>query len=298
MTAWNQIAAQISAATGHPFEINTPSPRGGGSINQAWMIESRGQRYFVKLNQAHREDMFAAEAEGLNAMAATGAIKVPEALCRGVAGEGSFANSFIVMDYLDTGPNGDDTQAMMGTQLAKMHHTTQDRFGWHRNNTIGSTPQINDWSPSWIDFWREHRLGYQLDLARTNGAPRGMIQTGERLMEEFPALFTDYQPVASLLHGDLWGGNAAADQDGNPVIFDPATYYGDREADIAMTELFGGFSQAFYSAYKEAWPLDHGYAVRKILYNTYHLLNHFNLFGSGYVTQAQSSMERVLSEIR
>lgn len=294
MTAWNQIAEQISAAIGHPYEIDAPSPRGGGSINQAWMVESRGQRYFVKLNQAHREEMFAAEAEGLNEMAATRAIKVPKALCWGVAG----TNSFIVMDYLDTGPNGSDTQALMGTQLARMHQATQDRFGWHRNNTIGSTPQINDWSPSWIDFWRDQRLGYQLELAKTNGAPRGMIQTGERLMEAFQSLFTDYVPVASLLHGDLWGGNAAADQEGNPVIFDPATYYGDREADIAMTELFGGFSQAFYSAYNETWPLDDGYAVRKILYNAYHLLNHFNLFGGGYASQAQSSMERVLSELR
>ena len=177
-----------------------------------------------------------------------------------------------------------------------MHRTTRPQFGWWRDNTIGSTPQINTEEHDWIAFFREHRLHYQLELTATHGNTR-LLRAGEKLLEALPAFYSDYTPPASLLHGDLWGGNHGQLRDGTPVIFDPAVYYGDREADLAMTELFGGFSFSFYAAYNEAWPLDAGYRVRRELYNLYHVLNHFNLFGGGYAGQAEGMIGRLVSEV-
>jgi fructosamine-3-kinase len=177
-----------------------------------------------------------------------------------------------------------------------MHRTARDHFGWDRDNTIGSTPQHNAPCGEWVTFWREHRLGFQLDLAARQGYGGRLQKLGERLLADLTGLI-DHDPRPSLLHGDLWGGNIGYDREGNPVIFDPAVYYGDREADLAMTELFGGFGSGFYAAYEEAWPLDPGYSVRKTLYNLYHILNHLNLFGSGYLGQAQTMTERLLAEL-
>jgi len=252
------------------------------------------QHWFVKLNSADRLAMFEAEAAGLEEIANTGTIRVPRPLLTG-SQEG---RSYIVMEYIPMGRGSGRAMSLAGEQLAALHHATAEAFGWHRDNTIGSTPQPNAWSNDWVAFWREHRLGFQLHLAVRNGAPRMVVDKGERLQADLEAFFTDYRPVPSLLHGDLWGGNQGVATTGEPVIFDPAVYYGDREADLAMTELFGGFGRDFHAAYDEAWPRDPGYAVRKTLYNLYHILNHFNLFGGGYLSQAQAMMESLLSEVR
>jgi fructosamine-3-kinase len=177
-----------------------------------------------------------------------------------------------------------------------MHRKAWGQFGWHRDNTIGSTPQTNTPARNWVDFWRRNRLGFQLALAHRNGYGGRLQDRGRRLLERFPTLL-DHAPQSSLLHGDLWGGNMSFDRGGNPVIYDPAVYYGDRETDLAMTELFGGFGGDFYAAYEEAWPLAPGYPTRKLLYNLYHILNHLNLFGSGYLGQAQGMIERLLAEL-
>ena len=179
-----------------------------------------------------------------------------------------------------------------------MHRHTQDRFGWHRDNTIGSTPQPNEKNSDWVVFWQQQRLGFQLELAAQNGIADSLREQGQRLIEVLPSFFSNYRPAPSLLHGDLWSGNYAMDTAGHPVIYDPAVYYGDREADLAMTELFGSLPQQFYSAYEEAWPIDAGYSVRKTLYNLYHILNHFNLFGGGYSSQAGHMIKSLLSETR
>ncbi|MFQ5486860.1 MAG: fructosamine kinase family protein, partial [Gammaproteobacteria bacterium] len=156
---------------------------------------------------------------------------------------------------------------------------------------------INTPDEDWPRFWQQRRLGYQLQLAARNGYDDGLRQRGERLLEAVPLFFNGRQPPPALLHGDLWSGNYAVTRSGEPVIFDPAVYYGDREADLAMTELFGGFPAAFYDAYNEAWPLAPAYRVRKTLYNLYHILNHLNLFGAAYLSQAQAMMEQLLSEV-
>jgi fructosamine-3-kinase len=273
------------------FRIERATPVAGGCIHRCLLLEGGGRRYFAKTNARSELDNFAAEADGLTALSAAGA-RVPVPLCRGQAGE----QAFLVLEHLEMRGNGD--YAALGRSLAKVHSFHGDCFGWRRDNYIGRTPQINRCSPSWSDFWREARLGPQLELARKNGCGKSLLRKGEQLAEAVPGLLSEHAPAASLLHGDLWSGNAGFLADGTPVLFDPAVYWGDREADLAMTELFGGFPQAFYSAYREAARLDQGYAVRKTLYNLYHVLNHANLFGGGYTEQAERMIERLLAELR
>ena len=188
--------------------------------------------------------------------------------------------------------------AALGEGLAAMHRHCASEFGWRQDNTIGTTPQLNSYSSDWLQFWSERRLKFQLQLADRNGYQGELLKLGARLSEACHVLFDNYHPQPSLLHGDLWSGNVAALPDGTPIIFDPAVYFGDRETDIAMTELFGGFNGSFYSAYNDAWPLDKGYQQRKHFYNLYHVLNHLNLFGGGYLRQAEHLMSRLLSELR
>lgn len=181
--------------------------------------------------------------------------------------------------------------------LAALHRHRAARFGWHIDNTIGATPQPNQAGDDWIDFWRYWRLLHQLQLAASNGIGRHVVDRGELLAANLAGLFPGYRPMPCLLHGDLWSGNAAYSDD-RPVVFDPAVYDGDREADLAMTELFGGFAPDFYSAYRESWPLDAGYTVRRDLYNLYHVINHFNLFGGGYGPQAARMLDALLAGLR
>jgi len=290
---WRAIAADLSRVTGSPFPGSRAEPAGGGSINRAFRLDGGERRFFVKLNSAWRLEMFEAELAGLMELAATKAVRVPAPICCG----SDALHSWIVLEHLELG-NGTDGLAALGAQLALMHRSTAANFGWSRDNTIGSTPQHNEWCSDWIVFLRERRIGFQLQLAQRN-AYRGRLQSsGEKLLAELDAFFAGYRPEASLLHGDLWGGNAAVLAGGEPAIFDPAVYFGDREADLAMTELFGGFPQAFYRGYGDAWPLDPGYRVRKQLYNLYHLLNHLNLFGSSYLAPAQAAIDGLLGEIR
>jgi fructosamine-3-kinase len=193
---------------------------------------------------------------------------------------------------LDMGGSNSKSDQEMGRKLAAMHKATSSKgFGWTMNNTIGSTPQINTWTADWVEFYRQHRLAYQFQLARRRG---GSFPRQDELLAAIPELLAGHEVQPSLVHGDLWGGNAGCTATGEPVIFDPATYYGDREVDIAMTELFGGFPAGFYQGYNEVFPLDAGYEQRKNLYNLYHILNHFNLFGGGYASQANRLIDQIL----
>lgn len=287
---WQPIEAAIEAATGEPFRIRDTHPMGGGCINQAVLIEGESQSFFVKLNAESLLSMFEAEAAGLDEMLGAQAIRVPKPVCSGAHA----GHSWLVMEYIPMG--GRSNAVLAGEQLARMHRKQADGFGWRLDNTIGSTPQPNGWIDDWIAFWRERRLGFQLRVAARKGYGGALQSKGEKLLGCFDRLL-DHNPVPSLLHGDLWGGNIGYDNDGSPVIFDPAVYYGDREADLAMTELFGGFGKAFHDAYDSDWPIDSGYRVRKTLYNLYHILNHLNLFGGGYASQAEGMMDRLLAEI-
>ncbi|MGB7412972.1 MAG: fructosamine kinase family protein [Thermosynechococcaceae cyanobacterium] len=284
---WQTIEAHVEQVTRNPFSIQERCSVGGGSINQAYRISDSSQQYFVKLNQASKVAMFEAEALGLREMAQAGAIQVSEPICWGIT-EG---HSYIVLEWLHLSSSRADWN-QMGRQLAAMHRTVSEQgHGWHQSNTIGETPQMNPWTKNWGAFFAEHRIGYQLRLAQRRG---GHFSQGTALLEVIPSILADHQPEPSLVHGDLWSGNAAF-AEGVPVILDPAVYYGDREVDIAMTELFGGFPRAFYEGYNQAWPLPEAYSQRKILYNLYHILNHFNLFGGSYAAQAERMIAQVLS---
>ncbi len=284
-----QIAASINDATQRPFKARSATPVGGGSINAAYRLDgSDGTRYFLKLNEARHHAMFVAEAAGLDTIAATGTVRVPRPITHGIADR----QSYLLLEYLELNAHGN--VRLLGEQLAALHRRTSSRFGFTQDNFIGTTLQPNGWKDDWIAFWREQRLGYQLRLAVQNGYAGEVQRLGEQLLEALPAFFLGYTPQPSLLHGDLWSGNHAYLADGTPALFDPAAYYGDRECDLAMTELFGGYPADFYAAYRAAWLLDEGYTVRRDLYNLYHILNHANLFGGGYVKQAEQMMQRLL----
>jgi protein-ribulosamine 3-kinase len=284
------ISTSIHDATHRSFTLRATTPVGGGSINEAFRLEGAdGSRYFLKLNDAQHLPIFVAEAAGLDAIAATNTLRVPRPISHGIAG----GQSYLVLEHLELSTRGD--AKLLGEQLATLHRCSAKQFGFAQNNFIGTTPQPNTWKNSWIDFWREQRLGFQLRLAAHNGYGGQLQSLGEKLLDAMPAFFASYTPQPSLLHGDLWSGNYAFLSDGTPTIFDPATYYGDRECDLAMTELFGGYASDFYAAYRAAYPLDAGYATRRDLYNLYHILNHANLFGGGYVRQAEEMMLRLMA---
>ncbi|WP_309398033.1 fructosamine kinase family protein [Cerasicoccus maritimus] len=282
------VEAAITEATGANFALQSTQACGGGCINEAYRVEdASGQTYFVKLNEDTASVMFSAEARALKAIAAVGAIRAPHVIAQGHTKQ----RAFLVLEDLDFGGAPLDWSAM-GEQLAALHRKVSDRFGWPESNFIGSTPQQNAWADDWPTFFREQRLRPQFSIARRRGAP---IRGDTAFLNIVDDLLAGHTPEPSLLHGDLWGGNAGHDSAGNPVIFDPASYYGDRETDLAFTHMFGGFPPSFYAAYEGAWPLPDGYERRAEIYNLYHVVNHANLFGGGYHGQAEAVIRRLLA---
>ncbi len=288
-TALTQTLSRVTQA---PLTFKAASPISGGDINQAYKLTFQTQTtdclYFIKLNQVDGLSMFEAEAAGLTQIAQTQTIRVPVPICSGV--HENYA--YLILEYCPIVPLTDRTRHELGRKLAELHLASgSTAFGWQQNNTIGSTPQPNPWTTNWAEFWQGSRIGYQLDLAQQKG---GRFKYGDRLLANIPEILQAHSPKPSLVHGDLWGGNAGALATGEPVIFDPAVYWGDREVDLAMTELFGGFGAAFYQGYEAVYPIEPGFANRKSLYNLYHILNHYNLFGGSYGRQADRMMADLL----
>jgi protein-ribulosamine 3-kinase len=296
MTADAAISDWLSRSSGRQFAVTPAAEVSGGSIHRCVRWASPGGDAFVKIAPAGKLPAFAAEAEGLRALAAASALRVPAVLAAGEIG----AHALLALEWLELGVaevNDGAVQARLGEQLAMQHRATAPRFGWHRDNTIGATQQQNAWHDDWVRFFRERRLAVQLDLALHNGLESRIVDRGRDLGERCGAFFSSYRPVPSLLHGDLWGGNwGVVAGVREPAIFDPSVYFGDRETDIAMTRLFGGFGPRFYAAYQAAWPLDQAAGTRRTLYNLYHVLNHFNLFGGGYGRQAEGMIDKLLAE--
>lgn len=264
----------------------------GGDINRCFKLTlSSGRVFFLKENQSSLVHMFAAESAGLLELAdaAKGieGIFVPKPFAWGLDG----GRSFLLMEYINQGRLTSSTS--FGASLAELHRSARnDSCGFEQDNWIGSTPQLNSPTVSWHTFYSECRLGFQWRLARKNGF--GNL-TADRAMERIQSNISNILPAPdkpSLLHGDLWGGNWMAGIEGYAWLIDPAVYYGHREADIAMTELFGGFPSGFRDAYRNTWPLDPGFDERRNLYNLYHLLNHLNLFGSSYWPGVMSSISQ------
>lgn len=288
---WSAIEQAITEHTNRRFSIQSSAPVGGGCINSAHRLDGSDISYFVKLNRADRSAMFEVEALALGELEASGTVRVPRPVCFGTAQQ----CAYLVLQWIPVRPSDAASDRLLGHQLAELHRTEQAHFGWPQNNFIGSTEQINTRSGDWIEFWKAQRLGYQLELAARQGYRGRLQQDGDRLCAALHHFFSGYSPTASLLHGDLWSGNHATDESGQPLIFDPACYYGDRETDLAFSEFFGGFSSGFYQGYQDEWPLADGYEQRKILYNLYHVLNHANLFGGGYAGSAQQMIRQLLA---
>lgn len=298
---WQHFSEHLSEQLNQAIHIETAHPVGGGDIHDAYQLHTASGNYFLKLNQPQALPLFETEAHALTAIANSNTIRCPK-----VFGFGQYQNhAWLLIEHLQLTAQGDDFQR--GRDLAFMHHQINQQsqpFGWFEDNFIGHTIQRNQWHFEWIDFYAQQRLQPQLELAQINGADQSLFNKGQQLIEKLPFWFSSYQPEASLLHGDLWGGNSAFAQSSIPgdepeaVIFDPASYYGDRETDIAMTELFGGYSAQFYAGYNDVFPLDSGYQQRKPLYNLYHILNHFNLFGGHYQHQALNTIDQLLAQAK
>ena len=271
----DELARQIGAP------VDNAQPAYGGDINQAARIEAGGASYFVKWNASSPSTMFPAEAYGLRLLAGANAIRVPAVIAWADAGLPFPA--YLLLEYVETGSKrGDGVMAAFGQQLAALHRHTAGQHGLDQDNFIGRLPQPNRPTVSWAGFYGQHRIGFQMELARQRGRlPKRREDLLTRLIARLPDLLDDTAIQPSLLHGDLWGGNYLIDDQGQAVLIDPAVCYGHREMDLAMSELFGGFSSRFYDAYDAAYPLD-GYPERRALYQLYYILAHLNLFGESY----------------
>ena len=294
MERFATIAREMTILTG---VLCAPRPQGkvpGGSINECYHWPCRGGALFVKVALRARLPDFEAEVAGLAELEAARAVRVPRVLAVGYTD----ATAFLALEWITAGARSPDCERRLGEGLARLHAVSAPRFGWTRDNTIGRTPQANAWMDDWTEFFRERRLRPQLARAVAGGYAQMLEAPGQRLLESLHLLLAGHRPSPSLLHGDLWGGNWLASEDIEPVVFDVAVYYGDRETDLAMTRLFGGFGNAFYKAYEGVTPPAAGEPMRRDLYNLYHVLNHANLFGAGYARQARESIDRLLAQVR
>lgn len=264
---------------------------GGGCIARATRVDTDTRSFFLKWSRADVARTFPAEAAGLRALrAAESTLFVPEPLVARDAADGQ--PGILLLPWIEQGAPGADFWEAFGRGLAGVHRHTARRYGFDEDNFIGRLPQENGWYDDWASFFRERRLEPQVRRAREHGRwQRGWNASLASLYAALPDILPR-SPEASILHGDLWSGNYLVTASGTAALIDPAAYFGHREADLAMTELFGGFDRRFYAAYREAWPLDAGYDVRRDVYNLYHLINHLNHFGGGYAGSVEAILQR------
>lgn len=268
-------------------------PVSGGDIADATVIVGSDHRVFVKSMPPTQSMLLSAEADGLAALADTGAIRVPRILARGHAETEDLA--WLALEYLELTPRNDQTDHLLGEALAALHRHGSDHFGWHRNNFIGLTPQRNTPNPNWTSFFAGERLHPQLERFCKRYPERLELAHTDDLIAAWHRLADDHQPEPSLLHGDLWAGNAASIGGRQPVIYDPSVHYGDRECDLAMAALFGGFASSFQTAYERVWPMPEGWPQRRRYYQLYHLLNHANLFGGAYIGRVCTEIKTLIA---
>ena len=284
----SEITALLSEKTGGKTSIEKIIPLSGGSINNAFRLETDTGNYFMKYNRASAyPGMFEQEARGLELLRGADEIRVPEVILPG--DEGTY--SFIILEHLDSSTKTDNFWEDFGRRLAALHRHAGDKFGLDHDNYIGSLKQYNDRHERWTDFFREQRLMVQMEMAARSGMlPTQVRKAFESLFTRLDDIFPEEAP--SLIHGDLWSGNYMVDELGEAAIIDPAVYYGSREMDIGMSRLFGVFGPGFYEAYNEAWPMEAGWRERIEICNLYPLMVHVNLFGSGYLGSVGSILQR------
>ncbi len=286
---WNAIADQLSDTLQFGYKITERTRVSGGDINENYQISDGEQRYFVKVNSPEKIEMFECEKENLAKLRSTNTVQVPEFITLGKTKEAAF----LILNYLPTKPLYQcPSSRIFGEQLANLHlQHEQLEYGFDSDNYIGTTVQPNRWHKKWAQFFTEQRIGWQLELLAEKGI--SVAEDNEAVLDSVYFGLKNHNPQPSLLHGDLWSGNAANGPFG-PLCYDPACYYGDRECDIAMSELFGGFDNAFYQGYQSVYPLNERYQQRKSIYNLYHVLNHCNLFGGHYIGQAEQLIDDLL----
>lgn len=288
----SSVQHAVVQVAGDGVRVRSERAVGGGMINETrQLLLTNGKSFFLKVNSRAHSDLFVEEARGLLALRETTGPRVPAPL--GLFEKGD--HQYLLMEWIEAGRPGGDFWTRFGGALAQLHRTNRSpRCGFFGDNHIGTTDQPNGWMVSWHDFFGERRLLFQVELARKHGRADAAMEQGVRsLIKKLPDLVPDLdEGGASILHGDLWGGNYMASTENEPVVIDPAVYYGHREADLAMSELFGGFSPEFYRAYQAEWPLVPGYEQRRDIYNLYHLLNHLNLFGGSYAGSCQAIIRR------
>ena len=268
-------------------KINSITPLGGGCIGNAMKVETEnGTNYFIK--QYENGKMHEAEANGLNELKTANSIRIPRVL--------KFNDEFLILEFIDSAKPVDNFMQKFGQQLAQLHKNTSTKYGYFEDNFIGSTDQINvPQNDNWSEFYLENRIMYQFRLAEKNGYSTEELKSGIKLIEKrIDKILDGSNEDPTLIHGDLWGGNYISDQRGNPCLIDPAVYYGHREAELAMTKLFGGFDANFFAAYNKEYPLKEGWEYRENIYKLYHILNHLNLFGSSYYSQTVSLINSYL----
>jgi fructosamine-3-kinase len=284
------VADSVARALGLDASRTRASAAGGGCIADSFILDDGSQRVFVKAMPAQASDTLDAECDGLSRLADAGEIRVPDVLAAGTAA----GSAWLALEWLALGRADRDAQAQLGRRLARLHGHRAGRFGLDVDNFIGATPQRNTPTDDWTEFFFDRRIGDQVERLAAGQTGFGADVTAA-LRDAWTRAYGDYRPEPSLLHGDLWAGNAGALPDGTPVVFDPAVHYGDRECDLAMAALFGGFGTAFFDAYAHDRPLQPGWRQRREYYQLYHVLNHANLFGGGYVDDARRRIERLVS---
>lgn len=288
----DELVAAVSSALGRPCTARSALPT--GHTRGTCRLSDENGDLFVKTLPMERAEALRAEAEGLRLIAATDTFRVPAVFGLGQTAE----QAWLALEWLDLRPVADpDHGRTFGRTLAALHATHEELYGLDRDNWLGDNPQPNGRSASWPQFFAQKRIAPLLDRLMDQGERGEFIRNLQAIVERIPALFLDYRPAPSLLHGDLWHGNAGMVGD-RPAVFDPAVHFGDREADYAMTELFGGFPVSMYAAYQQAAPLDEGAASRRGLYRLHHLLNHLILFGNAYRRETERTAARLVSELR
>lgn len=257
MNIWQTIQSEIQQVTESSFLITEKIPVSGGDINQAFRLLGKQKEYFVKLNSDEYADMFIQESAGLRALETTNSFIIPKVILYGVFQD----QSYLVLEYLPMHQRGDITD--FANALANLHLTTYTKFGFHKDNYIGKTRQINLFGNNWGKFFAEQRIGFQLDLLQHQNVSNSLIKKGWQLVKNLPNYLNGHQLRPALVHGDLWQGNYAFNQAGLPVIFDPACYYADHEVDLAMLELFGSPGREFFAAYERVYKIEEGYSMRR-----------------------------------
>lgn len=288
------IEAEISRATDRNGKIDSCTALGGGCINDVFKVTlDDSRKYCVKTNDASLLTMFWCESDGLQALAGCSAIQVPK-----VVGEpgSDKSRSYLILDWIESGRPPGNFQELFGRQLAELHlqsrkPSAEQAHGFHRDNFLGSAIQPNLESTDWIEFFGEQRLRHQLRWAKDQGHSGKLQKQGESLLAKLDQFLLDDE-YSSLIHGDLWSGNYLCNENGQPVLIDPAVYFANREAEFGMITLFGSVDAAFYRAYEEVYPFQDGYSERFEIYKLYHVLNHLNLFGSSYLSQCLSILKK------